>query len=600
MVLAVLDMVGVLLFGVVGVLASSIAVGAENPAAVTVLGELGLGGLTLAQQTIAVATVSLLFFVGRSIVSLLIIRRVGLFLARNAAEISSDLLRRLLARPLTDVQRRTSQEVGFATTQSVDSAVSDVLNNTMVIRTELALLTLLGLMLLFLDPVTTLLAFSFFGLVFFCLKRLLSGWSERAGERHAQGQVAGLRAVQDSLAAYREIYTSNVSPYFIDRYLKARHAAARAIADNNFISQVPRFSLEIAMLCGIGLLVATLSWIRGFDAALGAMALFLAAGLRVAPSLLRLNGARLTLRSLAPRCQYAFDLRSMLDDAAASTGPASASSDVVVLPVEASWALGDGRQGQADSNKGVSVRVSDLTVRYPNSREAALVDVTLQIAGGQRVALVGPSGAGKTTLVDTILGVLQPSSGQVELSGMSPQDLVATVPGTLGYVPQQVSLVEGSVASNVALGRPADSIELERVWWALQQAQLADLIRSMDARLDSVLGEGGVQLSGGQRQRLGLARALYGDPQLIVLDEATSALDVETEHAMSRALDELPKGVTRITVAHRLATVQNADWVFYFDQAQLRAQGSFQDLQSRHPGFARQVRLSGLGFDHAR
>ena len=207
---------------------------------------------------------------------------------------------------------------------------------------------------------------------------------------------------------------------------------------------------------------------------------------------------------------------------------------------------------------------------------------------------MGPTGAGKSTLVDLILGILIPDSGVALIGGMTPAEALATWPGAVAYVPQDVAMANGTVRENVALGLPVEIIDDDWVWDALNRAHLGEFLLDSREGLDTVIGENGIKLSGGQRQRLGIARALYTRPKLLVLDEATSALDAETEQAISQTLQELEGAVTTVTIAHRLATIRHCDLVVYLEGGRAQAQGSFNEVRALAPQFDRQAQLLGL------
>jgi len=220
--------------------------------------------------------------------------------------------------------------------------------------------------------------------------------------------------------------------------------------------------------------------------------------------------------------------------------------------------------------------------------------VSLSIQPGQSVAFVGSTGAGKSTLADVILGAVFPDLGEVFISGRAPISTVREWPGAIAYVPQDVAILSGSVRENVALGIPKVEIDDSLVWEALQRAELADFLGENRSGIDTVVGENGVQLSGGQRQRLGIARALYSRPRLLVLDEATSALDAETERVITHTLESLAGEVTLIIIAHRLATVRNCDQVFYLSDGELVSSGTFEQVRAAVPDFDKQAQLLGL------
>jgi ABC-type multidrug transport system fused ATPase/permease subunit len=241
-----------------------------------------------------------------------------------------------------------------------------------------------------------------------------------------------------------------------------------------------------------------------------------------------------------------------------------------------------------------TVEVTDVSFTYSDADEPALSRVSVTVTPGGSAAFVGSTGAGKSTLTDIVLGVLDPDSGTVTIGGLRPRGAIERWPGAIAYVPQAVSLVGGSVRENVALGMPRDLVDDELVWDALRRAHLADFLIQNREGLDTSVGERGFRLSGGQRQRLGIARALYTRPKLLVLDEATSALDAETEQAIVATLSELEGEVTTITVAHRLATVRNCDELIFLQHGKVVGRGNFDEVREQAEEFDRQAALLGL------
>ena len=240
------------------------------------------------------------------------------------------------------------------------------------------------------------------------------------------------------------------------------------------------------------------------------------------------------------------------------------------------------------------ISVDSVTLAYPEATVPALEAVSLDVPSGSSLALVGSTGAGKSTLADVILGVIAPDSGDVLVGGQAPSESVLQWPGAMAYIPQDIAIVNGTVRENVAMGLPEHLSHDDRVWEALERARLADFL--LDARdgLNTVVGEHGVKLSGGQRQRLGIARALYTRPRLLVMDEATSALDADTEAAVSDTFSSMSGDVTLVIIAHRLATIRHCDQVAYLSHGRLVSIGSFSEVRSHVPDFERQAQLLGL------
>jgi ATP-binding cassette, subfamily B, bacterial PglK len=236
----------------------------------------------------------------------------------------------------------------------------------------------------------------------------------------------------------------------------------------------------------------------------------------------------------------------------------------------------------------------DVTFKYPNSEGPAIKNISLSVLPGKVVAIVGRSGAGKTTLVDLMLGVLEPSSGEIRISGLEPRHAISKWSGAIGYVPQDVIISNGTIRENIGMGFPRTSVTDDLVNSAVKISQLQDFVQSLTFGVEASVGDRGTGLSGGQRQRLGIARAMFTQPRLLILDEATSSLDGETEAAVTEAINTLKGNVTVVLIAHRLSTVRQADVVIYLQDGMLIAEGSFEEVRKSVPDFDYQAKLMGL------
>lgn len=584
---SLLDLVGVLLVGIVAALSLAVVAGGTPPEIVqTILGWIGLGDVSTITAASVLAISAAILLILKSGVSVFLTRRVLKFLANRQAMVSGRLASGLLCRPLIQVQQRSSQQTAYALTTGVNAATLSILGQTVVALTEIALLAILAAGLLLLDPVVTVFTIIYFGLVALLLQRIMSSWASRLGKYGADTEIASIASVQEALSTYREVTVSNRRPLYVQKFQALRWQAASVQSDLTFMSLVPKYVFEVALVIGACLLAGSQLFLKDAFGAIATIAIFLAAGSRIVPSMLRLQGAGLTVRGAAGNAGVTFELAAELRET---------DSGLVERPEE-HVDLREIKERLNASYDGfdASVCVRNVTVTFRGSDTPALLSVSLDAQQGTSLALVGSTGAGKSTLADVILGVLHPDSGMVTIGGLSPLEAVTRWPGAIAYVPQEVAMINGSVSENVALGLPAEIVDESRVWEALDRAHLGDFLRENREGLETVIGEGGIKLSGGQRQRLGVARALYTRPKLLVLDEATSALDAETEAEIVKTLLSLEGDVTTITIAHRLATIMHSNQVAYLFNGQLGALGTFQEVRTAVPNFERQAQFLGL------
>ena len=375
--------------------------------------------------------------------------------------------------------------------------------------------------------------------------------------------------------SYREAVVKNRRKYYADEISEIRYRMAAMFAEQSWMPNVSKYIVEISVTLGTLAIAAFQFMSQDATHAVGNITLFLAAGTRVAPALLRIQQNTIAINGSIEAAKPTIALIKQLKN--------EPELEVASNEVETS---------HSGFNPSISVR--DLGFTYPGKKNPALHSVDIQISSGQLVAFVGPSGAGKSTLTDLILGILEPDSGNITISGTSPIPAISKWPGSMGYVPQKITLSSGTILSNVSMGYSRESVSPQLVWEALEMAHLADHVRGLPNQLEENIGEYGSRLSGGQRQRLGIARALFTKPALLVLDEATSALDAETELEISKSIKNLHGSTTVLLIAHRLSTVRNADLVVYMEKGEVRATGTFDEVRREIPNFDNQAKLMGL------
>lgn len=352
------------------------------------------------------------------------------------------------------------------------------------------------------------------------------------------------QAINQALGAVKDIKILHREKYFVNSFVSCGRKKMTALINTNFFGTIPRYIIETITVTAI-MLVLILKLKTGTDlnALLPKLASFAVAAFKLLPSVGKISNYMNNITFLKPSIDLIYhDLKETED----------------MVHVEISD-LDDAAQY---SDRAEAIKVDKLFYRYPKTDEDVLKDVSFAIPLGTSVGLIGESGAGKSTLADVILGILFPKNGRVLYGSMNVHEYPLKWAEKLAYIPQAIYLADESIRLNVAFGIEPDEINEEKVWAALEEAQLADFVRSLPEGLDTEVGERGVRLSGGQRQRIGIARALYGDPEILVLDEATSALDNDTEKAVMEAIDRLHGKKTLIIIAHRLTTIRNCEHIF--------------------------------------
>jgi len=574
--LGLLDLAGVAAIGILGSLAVR-GVSSQGPGdrVGVVLKYLHLSHASFQMQAALLGCLAAGLLISRTILSVIFARRTLYFLSRRGARISSSLISKLLSQDLLTIQRRTTQETLYAVTRGVDSITLGVIGITVTLISDFSLLTVMTIGLLVVDPVIAISTVVVFGFVGWLLYRLLNKSARRLGLAESSLTIANNEKIVEVLNSYRESVVRNRRYFYAKEIEKTKFELADTLADIAFLPSISKYVIESTVVLGTLLISASQFLLQDASHAVATLSVFMAASTRIAPAVMRIQqgtiGIRQSLGSAGPTLTLIESLEGVKEN------------------TEASNALETNHAGFIPT-----IKIRNLSLTYPQKEVPALNQISLDIESGAFVAIVGPSGAGKTSLVDVLLGVLRESGGSVLISGKPPLETIAQWPGAIAYVPQDVAMSTGTIKENITLGFPDNSNDEDLIYQALQLAQLSNFIDSLPQGLVTQVGERGTKLSGGQRQRLGIARAMFTKPKLLVLDEATSSLDGQTESDISSSILGLKGNTTVVMIAHRLSTVRYADQVVYIDEGKIIAQGTFEEVRTQVPNFEKQAQLMGL------
>jgi len=573
---SLLDLAGVAAIGMIGALTIR-GVGSQGPGdrVSKVLNFLHLENQTLQKEVAVLAIVATFLFLLRTALSIIFTRKTLKFLSRRGAGLTTRLFSQSLNRPFLQLQSKSQQETLYALTNGISIISIGVLGVLVNAIADSALLVVLFIGMVFVDAAT-----AFFVLIIFGTLGLIMYFTshkrvQRLGAIDYKLTIESNQKVLEVLSAYREILVRNKRTYYTNQLEKLRVRLADAVAELSFIPYISKYVLESAVILG-GVAIAGFQFlINDASRAVATLAIFIAAGTRIAPAVLRVQQGAIQIKGNLAVATPSLDLIDELKE----TNPLKSSDSEFHTNHEGFIS---------------SISIRNCYFQYPGTIKPAVNDASIEVKKGEVVVFVGSSGAGKSTIVDLLLGVLEPDSGTISISNSSPRNVFEEWPGAVAYVPQDVLIFNGTIRENIALGFEPTSIPEEALLDALEKAQLLDYVRALPGGLDSKVGDRGARMSGGQRQRLGIARALLTQPQLLVLDEATSALDGETESNIAEGVQSLKGDVTVVMIAHRLSSVRNADKVIYLHEGRVECVGTFEEVRAAVPDFDRQASLMGL------
>ncbi len=531
-----------------------------------------VGAVTLQEQTVAFAVVIVAAFLLKAVLVLAFRWWTMGFTNQNLIRTSSRLLRYYLRADYGLHLTRTVGTLVNNVTGTSTMAYTGVINASVTFLTEAVTLVAVAIVVGISMPLTGLGMALYFAAVALIIRFIIRRPASRLGwTLVTTGERANTAALQ-GLENYKDVKIRGNDSAFMREYQAARTESAAATRLKLILTMMPRYVLEVAFVAAIAVLVA-LAFAQGrAEEAFGSLALLAMAGFRVLPSMAALMATSNEIRTSWP----AFERTT------AELTDAQPVLDAADRPYE-----------RLKFSREIEVRGASYT--YPGSDEPVLRDIDLTIPFGSSYAFVGGSGAGKTTLIDLLIGFHHAQDGGVLVDGVELEPNPRGWWDNVAFVPQSVTVVNGTVLHNVVLDlEAAETADRAAVEQVLRDAQLGEWLDALPEGLDTVVGEGAVGVSGGQRQRLGIARALYRRPRLLVLDEATSALDNLTERRVTEVIESLKGRITVLVVAHRLSTVKHCDQIVLMDQGRIIGQGTFRGLQETSPEFQELVRLGDL------
>lgn len=525
------------------------------------------------------AIITLAVFVG----AIFVIKSVSALLIRwwqlgkqnvLAAKSSTGLLELYSASPYEVHRTRDTADVQRQLNFSVGQVVTGVLGGYLTLSVDGLTIALTVLVLVFVSPIGLLTAAIVFGITIVGTQLFTRSRARRLGLQLSDQDLVAWTSLLPLIEGFREVRITESRERFLSSFRRSKTESATAARNLALISELPKYSLEIALILGIGAIAAVVSFVGDPSQTIAVLGVFAAAAGRITPTLNRLAFTFVQIRSASASVD-------VLEEALESLPDLATVRSLAVEEVGDELPTGD-------------IILKDVGYHYPDASEWSVRHVSTTIPRGSSVAIAGSSGAGKSTLLDLVLGLFEPLEGSIVVAGANIHSHPHAWMRSLGVVSQDVYLVNGTVRENIAFGVPADRIDDSLMRQAIADAQLEDLVSELPDGLDTRLGERGVRISGGQRQRIGIARALYRQPSVLVLDEATSALDNKTEHLITRTINSLSGRLTIVIVAHRLSTIRNVDKLIYMSKGTIEAEGSFDEVTAASTEFAELVELGRL------
>lgn len=562
---SILDLLGLLLIGVVTSLGLSIVSSIQIPNNLVFIFDLPPFNLLSIEGTIfLLATIAGVLLILKTIANTITTRKVVGFLSLREANFSSEYIRYVTACSPKWQLSKSPQYISGVAIEGANSAITVGLSQivNLVVESFSIIILLVGISAF--DPSITLPGLLFFLISAFVTLKFLLLRTRNAGKENYFLKISSSEAIKNLIAGSREIYVSNSREIITTQFQEQRISNYKAIRTKALNSAIPKFVSEITMVLG-AFVIGTLQFaVKDARDAITGIVLFVALSSRVLPSLLRVQNSILEIRGSS---EATLNFLVEFNSAKASAARFGVWEEKFDIP----------KQFHA------AIEISNVSASHEDQTNFKISDINLEVKEGEFIAIIGPSGAGKTTLIDVLLGIIPPDTGEAKISGLPAKLAMKLWPNKIRYVPQDVQLISGTILENI-IWPSLDSVATESDTESLlKTVDLLAWVQSLPDGVHTRVNSQASNISGGQKQRIGLARALYCSPNMLVLDESTSALDSKTEHEIVRNIIEKKNGMTRIVITHRLSTIQNADRIIYMESGRILAEGSYKELMELIP-----------------
>lgn len=516
-------------------------------------------------QIVLLSLLVMCVFVLKTFLSAMLTKKIFSFMGSRSSLISEKMISSIFSQNLLRFQKYTFSEISFSVITGIDLIMTSILASYITIIVDMAMVFLLLIGISVINVSVALSALVLYVFLGFFLHVFLRRKTFLIGKNNTKLALESSEKIFEATNLYREIVVRNKQINYIKDISRLRHAIGIVNSERNFQPYISKYVFELALVLGM-MIIAVYQFANSLPTyAVATISAFIAASSRIAPAILRIQQSFLVIRLNTGSTTMVFQMIHNLEKTNSFSALESNTEEV-------------------EDFKG-DVVLKSVNFKYSETDVFALSDINLNVFAGTSLGLIGPSGGGKSTLADLILGMFPPNSGTIEISGRNPAATSKRWPNKVSYVPQQVFLVSGSIKKNLSIGFEINDFTDQDYWRALTLANLKEFVRNLTEGLDTLVGEGNLKISGGQRQRIGIARALLTEPELIILDESTNALDRESEAEISRTIENLKGKCTVIIIAHNLSTIKALDRIAYIENGKIIASGSLDEINNTIPNF---------------